>query len=182
LTFDPSVDFAKRFLLSKLEQQARSDSVPLTDGEKRLFLSTASDETAAANADLDDTEFEARMARLLKDAYTREKRSQADREAWMDALKSLRDEDFYGLVMVDQAGIARPKPRFLFVMRVQVILWLLLYGAIAMAGFAVLYKPSHLPLGAPDWLRIVLWLASMAAIWALGDLQRRRNIRQPKRD
>jgi hypothetical protein len=45
LTLDPSVDCAKRLLLSKLEQQAQVDGVPLTDGKKRLFLSTAFDET-----------------------------------------------------------------------------------------------------------------------------------------
>jgi hypothetical protein len=182
LTPDPSVDFAKSFLLSKLEQQAQFDGVPLTDGEKRLFFSTGADETTPLNPDLDGAEFEAKSARLLKHAYAREKRSQASRSAWAGALESLRDEDFYGLVMIDQAGIARPRSRLPVIMRVQMILWLLLYGTIAMAGLAVLYKPAHLPLGAPDWVRIVLWLASIAVILALGGLQRRRNSRQPKGD
>jgi hypothetical protein len=47
--------------------------------------------------------------------HARQDKPGTDKEYWRPALKALSTEDFYGLVMVDQAGISRSRRRALAV-------------------------------------------------------------------
>jgi hypothetical protein len=105
------------FLLSRVAEQARADSVPLTDAElKQLSFGeeTASPDEIAAVAAFDEghdeAEFETRIAKLLKRAF-RIDVQHGSGATWHKALAELRDHDVYILVMVDQAGISRPQPK-----------------------------------------------------------------------
>jgi len=108
---------AKQFLLQSLVEQADRDGVTLSDIEKRMFLfSESSGETYwEANqrfeAECDEAEYEKKVKDLLHKSYIWAKQSPEDVAAWKTALEAVRDVDFYGLVMVDQARIPRPKPR-----------------------------------------------------------------------
>src|SRR5258708_854857 len=103
---------AKRFLLAKLEEQAVHDGVPLSDVEKKMFL--FSEETASEkmqmlaeefDATCDDADYESKVSKLLKAAFSRDKQTPDAVAAWKQSLAALRDADFYGLVMVQQAGL-----------------------------------------------------------------------------
>jgi hypothetical protein len=101
------------FLTSRIAEQARADSVPLTDLElKQLSFSegTASAEEIAAANDFDVTndsdKFEAKIAALLRSAYHHHVKHGMG-ETWQKHLAALRDQDIYVLVMLDQAKIRR---------------------------------------------------------------------------
>jgi hypothetical protein len=106
-----SAAFAKRFFLAKLEEQSLHDGVHLSELEKKMFLfseTTASDKmvTLAEEfaATCDDAEYEKKISDLLKAAFRRDKQVGEGVAAWKQSLKALTEEDFYGLVMVEQAG------------------------------------------------------------------------------
>ena len=114
-TANSSVEAAKQFLLTCLTEQAHKDKVPLSQREKQLFLFSESDGTITTGSDpfldMDEDAFERKISRLLRKAYATVKKEPAELQQWRDALAALRNEDFYGLVMVDLAKIPRPKPR-----------------------------------------------------------------------
>jgi hypothetical protein len=102
---------AKLFLISKVLRQADSDGVLLSDLEKRMLnfsegSASAADIEAAENFDseYDSDVYEAKIARLLRRAYRHDAKLGQKRQ-WHDALNALRNEDWYILVMLQQAGI-----------------------------------------------------------------------------
>src|SRR5580692_621241 len=114
---ETSVTKAVEFLSSRVAEEARKDSVPLTDIElKQLSFteeSASAEEIAGARAfdEANDTnEFEARITRLFRSAFNHDVQL-GMRATWEKHLAALRNHDVYALVMVDQAGIRRPKHR-----------------------------------------------------------------------
>lgn len=110
-----SVAEAVEFLSSRVAEQARKDSVPLTDIELRQLSfseETATAEDIAEARAFDEThendEFEAKITKLLRSAF-RSDVQHGRRATWEKNLAALRNHDTYVLVMVDQAGIPRPK-------------------------------------------------------------------------
>lgn len=103
---------AKEFLLAKVLEQAALDGASISDIEKRMFLFS---ETSQNPPDFEAEEkfsteyaedaFETKISQLLKRAYARDKKVPDAKALWKEHLDALADEDFYGLVMVDQAGI-----------------------------------------------------------------------------
>jgi hypothetical protein len=105
------------FLSSRVVEEARKDSIPLTDIElKQLSFTkeTATAEEVAGAREFDETndtdEFEAKITRLLRSAFHHDVQS-GIRATWEKHLATLRNHDVYVLVMVDRAGIPRPKPQ-----------------------------------------------------------------------
>ena len=104
------------FLTTRVAEEARRHSVHLTDAEiKQLSFTeeTATEEEIAAARAFDDAndtdEFEAKISKLLRNAFDQDVKG-GMRALWQEHLASLRNQDVYVLVMVDQAGIPRPKP------------------------------------------------------------------------
>lgn len=105
------------FLTTRVAAEARRDSVHLTDAEiKQLSFTeeTATEEEIAAARAFDDAndsdEFEAKISKLLRNAFDHDVKRGMGR-LWQEHLASLCNHDMYVLVMVDQAGIPRPKLR-----------------------------------------------------------------------
>ena len=177
---------AKSFLLSKLEAQAVRDGVALSEIEKRMFLFS---ESGSASPDLEaaeqfDTEFdtrlyEAKIAKLLRRSYADDKKIEGGSIAWKNALDALADQDFYGLVMVDEAGIRRSTSGTDSV-------WKFLMGgvpvalaelAIGIIGFVVVFRPELAHLVLPDWLRLLLLPVFFYLMWLTGEIFKRRTIK-----
>jgi len=102
---------AKQFLISKVLRQAVSDGVMLSDFEKRMLdfsegAASAADIEAGPNfdSDYDSDAYEAKIARLLRRAYQHDAKL-GQTHQWQDALNALGSEDWYILVMLQQAGI-----------------------------------------------------------------------------
>lgn len=116
---DFAVAQAVEFLVARVEEQSRADSVSISENELRQLAfseRTATAEELADAAVFDSTtntsEFESKVKKLLRRAYHYD--IQHDRGAvWREHLAALRNRDIYVLVMVDEAKIPRPKPNLL---------------------------------------------------------------------
>jgi hypothetical protein len=160
-------DSAKEFLSSKLSAQAGHDKITLDEIEKSMFVFSES----SGDADLetqetfdktyDSNEYESKVTKLLSKAYARDKRTKDGKREWSDALKALRREDFYGLVMIDQAGIPRSNDS-LWQFELEQLPFEIVEIAVLALGFLVVFRPSVLSLSLPDWVR---WLAYPLFIW-----------------
>jgi hypothetical protein len=186
-----TVESAKQFLLSKLQDQASRDGVALADVEKRRFLfsetSDSSDTDAQEEFDrtCDSGAYEAKLAKLLREAHARDKRNTERRKEWQQALKTLRSEDFYGLVMVDQAGIPRVDASWWAIMLDGLPLALTELAIFALYWFVVM-RDSGIMRAMPDWVRIVAVLPFAALCWYAPSLFENtgllRHVQRPGRD
>jgi len=168
-----SVDTAKQFLLSKIEVQAQMDGVVLDEIEKRMFLfselSGAPDFEANEKFenDYDTKEYETKIAALLRRSFARDKLAVESKREWEVALHALRTQDFYGLVMVDQASI----PRIDLALRSfvwEMVPFTICELAVLVAGGLLVFKPSRLGLTLPDWFRLLLLPLVFVAVWYVG--------------
>jgi ribosomal protein L11 methylase PrmA len=100
---------AKQFLISKVIEEAELGRVSLSEIEKKMLYFTEVhpslpdiyEVNAAFERDYDSDEYEAKIAKLLKNARDRDNHSSPNREQdWIDALDALKKEDHYILVTV----------------------------------------------------------------------------------
>jgi hypothetical protein len=158
---------AKQFLSSKLSAQAAHDKVTLDEIEKRMFVFSESSVTADIEAmevfdkNYDSGDYESKVTRLLRKAYAHDKRKKEGKREWSDALKTLSQEDFYGLVMIDQAGIPR-SDEGLWQFELEWLPFEVIELAVIVLGFLLVFRPSALGLSLPDWAR---WLAYPLFLW-----------------
>jgi hypothetical protein len=166
-------DSAKQFLLSKLTEQATHDGVVLDEIEKRMFLFSESSGSPDFEAqekfdkDYESKAYESKVTKLLRRSYARDKRAEDEKASWKAALKALSKEDFYGLVMVDQAKIPRVDAglrMFLFGMLPFALVELAVVGT----GFIVVFQPSAVRLHLPDWFRLLLLPVFFWLFWYVG--------------
>ncbi len=105
---------AKHFLAERVAQQAEQNCEPLSDVQRDMLLFT--EETHSPKmlelndrfeSECDSDEYEAKIARLLKQAHKEDYKNRAERRKWDDALRACKGHDFYLLVMVEAADIRR---------------------------------------------------------------------------
>ncbi len=106
---------AKRFFLAALEDQAVHDGVQLLEIEREMFLfSEGSDPEKAGSlaerfdAECDADAYEAKIAGLLRKAHRRDSEVPSRAHLWNESLRALEGEDFYGMVMLGEAGLRLP--------------------------------------------------------------------------
>ncbi len=166
-------DCAKQFLLSKLTEQAMHDGVVLDEIEKKMFLFSEASGSPDFEAqetfdkDYDPKAYESKVTKLLRLSYARDKRAENRKASWKAALKALSKEDFYGLVMVDQAKIPRVN-RALWIFFLGMLPLVLCELAIVGIGFIVVFQPSALRLRMPDWFRLLLLPVFFWLFWYVG--------------
>jgi len=116
---------AKDFLVEQTAEQAALEGVPLADIEKRMMYFAESDPASCDNpielndefeAQHETKEYEAKISRLLHQAYRRLKQENPERARnWDQAIRTLRKGDHYILVMLDEpveSGLAWWMPIF----------------------------------------------------------------------
>jgi hypothetical protein len=103
---------AKQFLISKVLEESDHEHVSLSDVERKMLYFTevgpSLPDIYEVNAEFertyDSNEYESKIAHLLKSARDRDRNTALSREQpWKDALRALRKEDHYILVMTSQA-------------------------------------------------------------------------------
>ncbi len=186
------IDLAKQFLLSKVEEEAQREGVQLSEIEKRMFMFS---ETSGAkpdfeaserfDAEYDGDEYESKIAKLLRQSYGRDKESAGGKTPWKEALDCLKDEDFYGLVLIDQAGIRSrsitdlPPDASISVRNIfsaKDILFLLIEVSVLAVGVEVVFDPLGWKLVHADWLKLLLMGVFMALIWSIAKIYERKMI------
>jgi hypothetical protein len=103
---------AKEFLISQVVEEAQREDVPLSEVERKMLYFTETQESLPDiyevndqfERECDDTQYERKIAGLLRNARKRERHESSDAESrWKNAIADLRKEDHYLLVMVDQS-------------------------------------------------------------------------------
>jgi hypothetical protein len=174
-----SVANAKQFLVDRIAAEAEREVAPLNEIEKAMLAfsepGASAEELGTARAferDFDDQEYEKRIARLARAVYDRD--VEAGRKAeWDEALDELASEDFYLMVMLEQAGIVKTTSHL------RLPDWRLLVGfAPALVCVALAAALAFVPLGSRiipnDTLRLVVAVLVLLAPFALGRLRGRR--------
>jgi hypothetical protein len=166
-------DSAKQFLLSKLAEQAGRDGVALDEIEKRMFLFSE----ASGSPDLEAQEkfdkdygskaYESKVTKLLRKSYSCDKKSGDGEASWKAALKALGREDFYGLVMIDQAGISRSHDE-LWRFELEWLPFEIVELVVIALGFLVVFAPAALRLNLPDWMRLLAYPLFVWLVWYIG--------------
>jgi hypothetical protein len=119
----PSAREAKEFLVSKIGTESQREGVPLSEVERTMlyFSETAwtLPDTAAVNDAFDreynQAEYERKIGKLIRNMRTTDRaHNREEFEAWNEALRTLRQEDHYLLVLIAAAESSRlPARRFL---------------------------------------------------------------------
>ncbi len=174
-----SVANAKQFLVDRIAAEAEREGAPLNEMEKAMLAfseaGASAEELETARAferDFDDKEYEGRVARLARAVYDHD--VEAGRKAeWDEALDELASEDFYLMLMLEQAGIVKTTSHL------RLPDWRLLVGfAPALICVALAAAVAFAPLGSRiipnDTLRLVLAVLLVLAPFALGKLRGRR--------
>jgi hypothetical protein len=169
---------AKQFLLSRIEEQALRDACTLSDVEKKMFLfseATASEKMLALAQEFDvtcdDAEYESKISKLLRAAFQADKASPAAVAAWKSSLETLRDEDFYGMVMVQLAGLPFSPRSVAGDLRLGVGAFLDLAPVAAIAlvvgvpGFLIVFDPFQWGLIHTEWIRMTLFPVFVFGVW-----------------
>jgi hypothetical protein len=164
---------AKQFLLSKLVEQASRDGIALDDVEEKMFLFSES----SGKPDLEAQEkfdreyssrtYESKVAKLLRRSYAHDKQALDAKKDWKDALNVLRREDFYGLVMVDQANIPRSQAA-LRTVGLEMLPFVFTELIVLGLGFLLVFEPYRLHLFLPDWVRLLLFPTFVGLFWYVG--------------
>ena len=141
-----SCDSAKRFLLSKLAEQASHDGLALDDIERRMFLFSESgrpdfDANEKFETDYGSSEYESKVAKLLARSYERDKKNEHGKPLRSEAFKALRDPAFAA-----------------------VEIGLLFVGAI------VVFQPFRFGLHLPNWVRLLLLPVFFWICWYVGKI------------
>jgi hypothetical protein len=110
---------AKEFLIARIVEEAKRENIPLSEVERKmLYFSethwTLPDITSVSEQfdhEYNQDEYEEKITRLIKEAAIHDHQQSAEQyEFWWDAIRLLKKEDHYILVMIDGARL-RPRRR-----------------------------------------------------------------------
>src|SRR5437879_12468029 len=103
---------ANEYHISQIVEEAERENVALSYVERKMLYFTETEETlpdiyevnAQFESEYDDSEYEKKIAGLLRNAFRRNRKESVEGERrWKQAIADLRKEDHYLLVMVDQS-------------------------------------------------------------------------------
>jgi hypothetical protein len=105
---------AKEFLISRIVAEARRENVPLSEVERKMLYFSESGWTLPDmmsvsddfDREYDQDEYEKKIARLVRKADAHARKEPGDEyDGWRAAIRFLKTEDHYILVMVGIAGL-----------------------------------------------------------------------------
>ncbi len=114
---------AKEFLVARIVTEAQRENVPLSAVERKMlyFSETAwtlpdiAEVNEAFDREYDQAEYERKIANLIRKLATRARAEDREElDAWTEAVRTLKKEDHYLLVMIAAAEASgRPRGDFL---------------------------------------------------------------------
>ncbi len=105
---------AKEFLVGQIVLQAQRDRVSLTEVERKMLYFSETDWTLSDiievneqfDREYDQDEYEKKIASIIRNAIKQARNEGKETgDTWSDAIRFLRKEDHYLLVMMDEAGV-----------------------------------------------------------------------------
>jgi len=110
---------AKEFLIARIVEEAKRENIPLSEVERKMLYFSETHWTLPDIASVSEKfdheynqdEYEEKITRLIKEAAIHDHQQSAEQyDLWWDAIRLLKKEDHYILVMIDRAGL-RPHRR-----------------------------------------------------------------------
>jgi hypothetical protein len=120
---------AKEFLISRILSESEFETVPLTEIERKMLYFSESAWTppdidrisASFDRDYDQTQYEEKIGTLVRNLCAKDRKdNQTAFEAWNRAVKTLRQEDHYLLVLIDTPQNAQAASWSRFLKRVAI--------------------------------------------------------------
>jgi hypothetical protein len=107
---------AKEFLISKIVAESQYENIPLSEIERKMlyFSETAwtlpdiNEVSHAFDRDYDQEEYEKKIGALIRTAKAR-KSGPYDLQAWKEAVRTIRQEDHYLIVLISASEESPPK-------------------------------------------------------------------------
>jgi hypothetical protein len=105
---------AKEFLIARIVETAKRENITLSEVERKMLYFSETHWTLPDIASVseqfdheyDQDEYEEKITRLIKEAAIHDHRRSAEQyDLWRDAIRLLKKEDHYILVMIDRAGL-----------------------------------------------------------------------------
>jgi len=92
---------AKQFLADRIIAEALLQDAPLSDAERRLlyFSETFGDPSPVPDQGIDQSAYERKIRRLVRSA-----KPKAESDGWNEAVRMLREQDHYLLILIDSIG------------------------------------------------------------------------------
>lgn len=157
---------AKDFLVQQSAEQAAIENVVLSDLEKRMMCFTEtnpSEDPLKLNEEFvaayDSDEFESKIAGLLHRAYRRLLKNDSESaRKWNDAVRQLRKEDHYLLVLWDKGPRERPPYDSLKLLGTAILLIALVMPLIFAADFLATRYNFHWKSGPNTQGTIPVWV------------------------
>jgi hypothetical protein len=114
-----SVREAKEYLIQRILARAERDATPLSDIERKMLYFSETGWTLpnimAINQEFDEAydqdEYERKIGQIICRIHDQPD-TERDKERWDEALKCLREEDHYLLVLIDGASKYEKRPRW----------------------------------------------------------------------
>jgi hypothetical protein len=165
---------AKEFIIGKIVLEAELEGVSLSEIERKmLYFSEVEHEppdlievNEQFEKECDSREYEAKVARLIKQAYQRDcTASKGNSGRWFDEITALSKEDHYILVMVGQARLRKPGDTIRFVVACVGI-------GIALAAFLIFTGDENLQ-GPELNFACGVFVVVLAALWIVASAPRR---------
>lgn len=169
MSFTTSME-AKRFLVSRITDEARREDVPLSELEQKMLFFSEQYPTLPDMAEVnerfeseyDDEKYEERIARLSKAAYDRDRKDSPETaQRWIDAIKVLKKEDHYILVMIYQ-----PRPPGDWWKLVMTAVVVVVLGSFALVGFN--WLAGHVRVRVSDNVKLLAFGLLVALVVFLG--------------
>jgi hypothetical protein len=161
---------AKEFLVSRIVEEAQRETVPLSEVERKmLYFSetgwTLPDMKAVSDEfdrTYDQNEYEKKMAGLVRRAakHVREK-SQEESESWLAAIRLLKKQDHYILVMTGVADLRPPGDLIRLWGTGFAVVGLVVFGAFISVKYNIDFG-KHLP--SRDARRFYLWATAVSIV------------------
>jgi hypothetical protein len=110
---------AKEFLIARIVEEAKRENIPLSEVERKMLYFSETHWTLPDIASVSEKfdreynqdEYEEKITRLIKEAAIHDHQQSAEQyDLWWDAIRLLKKEDHYILVMIDSASL-RPHRR-----------------------------------------------------------------------
>lgn len=109
---------AAMFIADKIVEQAAQEGITLSEVERKMLLFSESSPTfpdvievnKIFDRDYDSNEYEAKVVGLIRHVKSSFRQNPDAVRIWNEAVKSLRGEDYYFMVLLNEAGCGERAP------------------------------------------------------------------------
>jgi hypothetical protein len=173
---------AKRFLVSRIAEQARRQNEPLSDLEEKMLYFSEGYPTLPNMLEINDrfekevdcNDYEAKISRLASVAYDHDRKESPENiSTWKAAKKLLSAEDHYIMVMLDslgasssQANITTNKDQW------RLLGYGLLTGILMLLSFLPILKYN---INFPNWAVVTLFAVIAYGVYRLSEFMKGRS-------